>query len=159
MIFDTREGSSSISKEVLRPTQWNQINLIQTDVRIRDATNHLVKFAGTVDIYEEVGSQLATVKFYVVEKLGTYVILRWHFCNKHIEVIRSRRMIIELDDGTTDPIVRDAVKKSEKRIQFQNCDSMRNNRIDQQTIYLLTTKFNYNPRPIYWSNSKQLNLD
>ena len=52
------------------------------------------------------GSRFEVVKFNVVERLGTDVILGCDFCDKHIEAIRPRKRLIELDDGTTVPILK-----------------------------------------------------
>ena len=52
------------------------------------------------------GSRFEVVKFNVVERLGTHVILGCDFCDKHIEAICPRKRLIELDDGTTVPILK-----------------------------------------------------
>lgn len=105
VILDTGEGSSFTRKDVLQ-TQWNRIKPATSDLCIRDAGNHHVNIAGFIDISVlKVGSQIAAVKFYVVDKFGTDVIPGCAFYNKHIEAISPRRRVVERDDRTTVPIM------------------------------------------------------
>lgn len=67
---------------------------MRAEVRIRAGGIHNVNITRTIDLSVEVGSQLTTVMFYVVHKIGTYVILGYEFCNKHIETILQRRRLV-----------------------------------------------------------------
>lgn len=116
VILDTGAGSSFIHKDALPKMKWKLIKPARSDNRIQDLGNHQVNIAGTVDLYVEVGTQVATIEVYVVDKLGTNVILGCDFCDKNIKEISARRSISELDEGATatGPIVRDTVTISRK---------------------------------------------
>ena len=49
---------------------------------------------------------MAKQQFIVCEKLAVRVILGCQFCDQHVEAIRPRKRIVEMDDGSTVPIVR-----------------------------------------------------
>lgn len=87
VIMDTGAGSRFIGKEVLPERQWSRIRPIRSNIRIRDAGNHRVNITGIVELYVELGSQIATLKVYVDEKLGIDVILGCDFCDKYDEAI------------------------------------------------------------------------
>lgn len=48
----------------------------------------------------------STVRFNVVERLTTQVIIAWDYCYKHVESIRTRQRLFELANGTVVPIIR-----------------------------------------------------
>lgn len=60
----------------------------------------------TITLSVELGPRIEVVQFNVVEGLANQVILECDFCLKHVEAIRPRKRVVELDDGTTVPIIR-----------------------------------------------------
>ena len=73
---------------------------------IRDANKGRVRTAGTVTLKCQFGSYFVRVNFVVCERLSVPVILGCDFCDRYVEAIMPRRKVVELDDGTTVPIVR-----------------------------------------------------
>lgn len=61
---------------------------------------------GTIDLVVDIGRSVETVRFHVVERLATQVILGCSYCDKPIESIRPRQQMVELANGTIVPIVR-----------------------------------------------------
>lgn len=76
------------------------------------------KYIWKIDLSIEIGSQVAIVKDYVVDNLGADVILGCHFCDKHVEEIRPWRHTVEVDDGMTFLIIRDALTKTKTKVQI-----------------------------------------
>ena len=62
------------------------------------------------------GGSSELVTFYVAERLAADVILGCDFCDRHIEAIRPRKRLVEMDDGSTVPIVRRPDKRKEGSI-------------------------------------------
>ena len=56
------------------------------------------------------------ISFKVFERLAVPVILGWDYCEKHVEAIKPRQRIVELDDGTTVPIIRKPPPRQEGSI-------------------------------------------
>ena len=61
---------------------------------------------GKITLAMELGKRFEAVSFYAVESLCTQVLLGCDFCDKHVESIRPLKRVVELDDGTTVPIIR-----------------------------------------------------
>ena len=76
------------------------------DTNVKDANNRRVSIAGTVNLTVQVGTRSEIVKFNVVERLGTDVILGCDYCDKNVKAIRPRNLLVELDDGTSVPILK-----------------------------------------------------
>ena len=81
-------------------------------VRIKDAGNRNVKTAGKISLTVMSGNRVENISFYVVERLTTQVILVCDFCDKHVEEIKPQQRLVEMDDGTTVPILRTSVRKA-----------------------------------------------
>ena len=81
-------------------------------VRIKDAGNRNVKTAGKISLTVMSGNRVENISFYVVEHLTTQVILGWDFRDKHVEAIKPRERLVEMDDGTTVPYLRTSVRKA-----------------------------------------------
>ena len=62
--------------------------------------------AGTIRLSVKIGAQTEEVQFLVAEKLAKVIILGCDYCDQHLESIKPLRRIIEIDDGSTTPIVR-----------------------------------------------------
>ena len=56
----------------------------------------------------QIGIKTEGFQLLVAEKLATAVILGCDYCDQHVESIKPRRRIIEMDYGSTTPIVRRA---------------------------------------------------
>lgn len=98
--------------------QWERIKPAKTDIRIRVTDNQRVTIVVTVDLSVEVRSKVVHVNLYVVERLETIIILGCHLFVAHIEEIRSKRRIVDLQYGETFPIVRNAVTRSRNNVSF-----------------------------------------
>lgn len=116
VILDTGAGSIFIWKDVIPQRQWSRIKHTGSYLRSRDAGNHRVDIIATIDLSIEVGSQVAIIKLYVVGKLVTDVILDCEFCDKHVEDIISHQRVVEIEDGTTVPIIRHDVTRSRTKV-------------------------------------------
>ena len=81
-------------------------------IRIKDAGNRNVKIAGKITLTVMLGNRGGSISFYVIERLTTQVILGCHFCDKHVEAIKPRQRLVEMDDGTTVPILRTSARKA-----------------------------------------------
>ena len=81
-------------------------------VRIKDAGNCNFRIAGKITLTVMLGHRVESISFYSVERLTTQVILGCDFCDKHVEAIKPRQRFVEMDDGTTVPILRTSVRKS-----------------------------------------------
>ena len=56
--------------------------------------------------------RVETISFYVVERLTTQAILGCDFCGKHVEAIKPRQRLVEMDDETNVPILRTSFRKA-----------------------------------------------
>lgn len=106
-------ASSSFIKHFLLPYELQKrIRPLESQIKRRDASNRLVSIAGTLKLSVNVGSQSTNVKFYVVERVGTDLVLSCDFCDAHAEAIRPGKREIELADGSTVPIMQTSQKRS-----------------------------------------------
>ena len=105
-VLDTGAGSSFIKESCLPPGTEKLIKPLHSAVRIKDANNRALVVAGRINLSCQIGSRKDIVTFYVVDRLATDVILGCDYCDRHIEAIKPRKRLVELDDGTTVPIVR-----------------------------------------------------
>ena len=106
IVLDTGAGSSFVKKEALSPEVFKTMKPLPEQVRVRDANNRRLNILGTVELNVQIGNRQDKVNFYVVERLATDFILGCDFCDKHVEAIKPRKRLVELDDGTTIPLVR-----------------------------------------------------
>ena len=60
------------------------IQPLEVEYNVKDANNRRVAIDGTINLAVQVGSRFEVIKFNVVERLGTDVILGCDFCDKHI---------------------------------------------------------------------------
>ncbi len=113
-ILDTGAGSSFIKKSAIPLEYLKKMLPVNSDIKVRDANNRPLSMLGKINLHVQIGTKVSLVAFYVVEKLATSIILGCDFCDKNIDAIRPRKRYVELDDGTTVPIVR----KPSSRSQF-----------------------------------------
>lgn len=58
----------------------------------------------------QIDTSTQVVMFLVAEKLATPVIVGWDFCDIHVEAIKPRLTIVEIDGGSTVPMIRQPSK-------------------------------------------------
>ena len=90
-VLDTGAGSSFIRSSVIPESMHKLIRPLDSELSVRDANNRRVAISGTLNLAVQVGTRTEVVKFNVVERLGTEVILGCDFCDKHVEAIRPRK--------------------------------------------------------------------
>ncbi len=116
VVLDTGAGSSFIRKDCLPPDVQKLIKPLHSAVKIKDANNRRVNLVGRINLVCQIGTRSEIVTFYVAERLATTVILGCDFCDRYIESIRPRRRLIQLDDGSTVPIVRKPDKRADNSV-------------------------------------------
>ncbi len=110
-VLDTRTGLNSTRKADLS---------LEVEVKpsvgpfadICDANNKPLSLDGVVQLPALLGNRLSLVEFLVFSKLAVPPILGGDYCEKFVEAIRPRVKLVELDDGSTVPIVRKAAQLS-----------------------------------------------
>ena len=105
VVVDTGAGTSFIRKAILPRSILDKVQPLAIRTDIRDANNRRVQILGTVNLVLRIGNRSETVRFNVCERLGTDVIVGYDYLDKHVEAIRPRKRLIELDDGTSVPIL------------------------------------------------------
>lgn len=63
---------------------------------VRNASCRAASIVGTIELVQ-IGKSTKIVNFIVVEKLTTSVVLGSDFCEFHVETIKTRLMVIEMD--------------------------------------------------------------
>lgn len=117
-MLDSRAGYSFIGKDVITTKLWSKVKPSR-NVNVRDAGNHKVHTSGTINIAVKIGNNVEMVTFNVVERLSTNILLGYNCFDLHIEVIKSRQRLVELDDGMTATIVRNLGEESTKQYSSQ----------------------------------------
>ena len=107
-VLDTGAGSSFIRQDELPQHMQKNIEPLQQQVDIRNATGKPVPIAGAIRLSVQIGCKTEEVQFFVAKELATAIVLGCDYCDQHVECIKPRRRIIEMDDGSTTPIVRRA---------------------------------------------------
>ena len=106
VVLDTGAGSSFIRQALIPESHRKLIKPLDSEFNVKDANNRRVVITGTINLAVQVGTRQDVVKFNVVERLGTDIILGCDFCDKHVEAIRPRKRLVELDDGSSVPILK-----------------------------------------------------
>lgn len=76
----------------------------QNDVpNVTNANEKSVPIVGTIEIVIQIGTSTRIVNFIVVENLTTSVILGCEFFDVHVEAIKTKQMVVEIDAGSTVP--------------------------------------------------------
>lgn len=78
---------------------------------ICDANNRPLNMLGTVNLVVQLGTFVVRDVFIVCRTLAAPAILGADFCDKYVEAIRPKKRHVELDDGTTVPIVRGVLRR------------------------------------------------
>lgn len=111
-VFDTGALSGFIKYSFITYELQNLIRSTESQMSVRDASDRLVSIVRTIELSVIVGSRSAVVKFTVVERVGTEIILGFNFSDAHVEAIRSWWRVIKLADGTSEPIFKEPQKLS-----------------------------------------------
>ena len=98
-ILDTGAGSNFIRQDELPQHVQDNIEPLQQHVDIKKASGKPVPIAGTIRLSIQFGAKTEEVQLLVAEKLATDIILGYDYCDQHIEGIKPRRRIIEMDNG------------------------------------------------------------
>lgn len=106
VLLETRAGSSFIRKDVIPAKVWNKIKPSR-NVNVRDANNRKLHTNGTIKLFFEVENKVALVTVNIVEHLAT-ILLGCEYFDPHVEAIKPRQRIVELEEGTAVPIIRNA---------------------------------------------------
>ena len=109
-ILDSGAGPNFIRKSELPPGFEDRIKFGPLP-SVNDANSNPVKMVGLIDLVVRLGNRLVKVEFIVCERLAAAVILGCDFMDRFVEAIYPRRKTIEMDDGTTVPIVRRPLKR------------------------------------------------
>ena len=104
-ILDTGAGPNLIREDELDGDLTDLVKKKSTP-ELYDANKNPLEVTGTIDLTVQLGTRTLVAPFLVVPKLAVPALLCADFCDEHVETIRPRRRIVELDDGTTIPIVR-----------------------------------------------------
>ena len=114
-VLDSGAGSNYIKKGLLPETLVRRIPPLKKRTDVRDANNKRVNIEGTIHLYVKVGHSTELVPFYVVDKLGTDIILGCEYLDKVVDAIRPRRGVVEMIDGTEVRILRHTLGRFENR--------------------------------------------
>lgn len=79
---------------------------------IRDANKRPIKSLGTIKLVVQLGNHVVMLPFIVCTTLAAPVVLGCDYCDRFVEAIRPKNREVELDDGSTVPIVRRPLKRS-----------------------------------------------
>ena len=138
-ILDTGAGSSFIRQDELPQHMQKNIEPLQQQVDIKNATGKPLPIAGTLRLSVQIGSKMEEVQLLVAEELETAIILGCDYCDEHVECIKPRRRIIGMDDGSMTPIVRRASRSQvEALLPEEQVDEERRKRISPK---IKVTKF------------------
>lgn len=103
--LDTGEASSFIRKSLIQKEHYDKIRPLAREVHVPDSNKRPLVHSGQIRLPVRLGDRTELVLFYVTERLAAPALLGFDFCDKHVEAIRPRKRIVELDKGTTVPIV------------------------------------------------------
>lgn len=112
-VLDTGAGPNLIRRGALPP--GTVIHKDET-VTLRNASNKPIYTLGVAHLDVNLGSGRHRVTFIVCDKLATDVLLGCEYCDKYIEAIKPRKREVELDDGTTVPIIRNPSARSTRSV-------------------------------------------
>ena len=73
---------------------------------VSDANSNPIQVKGIMRLLIRLKTRAYWIEFIMCDSLAAPVILGCNFCDKHVEAILPRQRLVELEDGTTIPIVR-----------------------------------------------------
>ena len=104
-ILDTGAGPNFISRAEL-PDEVDGLIRHGPLPDICDANSNPLDMIGTVKLPVRLGHFLCLVEFIVCRSLAASAILGADYCDRFVEAIRPKKKLVELEDGSTIPIVR-----------------------------------------------------
>lgn len=104
-VLDTGAGPNFIRRSEL-PAGSDPLIRPAANTSLCDANGRPLDIIGTVSLSAMLGSRVTKVNFYVCKRLAAAMILGCDFNDRYVEAILPKRKVIELDDGSTVPIVR-----------------------------------------------------
>ena len=109
-VLDTGAGPNFIRKSDLAPgfEQYVRYGPLPS---ISDANRNPLRMLGTIELLVRLQNRTLKCDFIICERLAAAVILGADFCDRFVEAIHPRKKNVELDDGTTIPIVRRPLKR------------------------------------------------
>ena len=148
-VLDTGAGHNFIRFDQLPPSAHRMIRQrILPD--IRDANKGRVQSLGVITLRVQLGLYQSRVDFVVCERLSVPVILGCDFCDRHVEAIRPRSKEVELDDGTTVPIVKAPAKRSRESVPLPQAFAFPSHRDRISTKVRLTEPYRLQPGTQTW---------
>ena len=112
-ILDTGAGPNFIRSD--------ELNGIEAVIRqgplpdICDANNKPLQLLGTIKLPVRLGNFSSRIEFIVCKTLAAPAILGADFCDRFVSAIRPSQKIVELDDGSSVPIVRRPLRNASRR--------------------------------------------
>lgn len=111
-------------------TLWQKIRKLKDKPNVLNAGGKSVPIVGTIELVVQIVTNTENINFLDAEKLATSVILVCGFCDIHVEATKPLLAIVEMDGGSTVPIVRQNSKSNtnvpihEEQCFFslKNCD-------------------------------------
>lgn len=73
---------------------------------VRNASGKSLLFVGTILRVVQIAKRRQIFNILVAEKVPTAVVLGCSFCDVHVASIKPRLTVVEMDDGSTFPIIR-----------------------------------------------------
>ncbi|CAN8071373.1 unnamed protein product, partial [Agarophyton chilense] len=113
-VLDTGAGPNFIVESLL-PPPLRSIIRSETVPDVLDANNNPLKTAGVIDLVIRLGRMVVKLTFIVCRSLAAPVILGCHYCDRFFDAIRPRLKQVELEDGSTVPIVRQPLKRASRK--------------------------------------------
>ena len=104
-VLDTDGGPNCIRKNATLTGDLNSISYGRLP-DIADANSNPIHVEGIELLLVRLKTRAYLVESIVCDSLAGPVILGCDFCDKHVESILPRQRLVELEDGTTIPIVR-----------------------------------------------------
>ena len=114
-VLDTGAGPNFIRKDELPPGFESRLRYGPL-LNIGDANNNPLSMLGVISLIVRLGTFLVKLDFIVCERLAAPVILGCDFCDRFVEAIKPRKKLVELEDGTTVPIVRRPLARSSRAV-------------------------------------------
>lgn len=105
-VLDTGAVSSFIRRSLIPKEHIDKIRPLPRDVKVRDTNKKPLALAWQIILHVRLNDHTETVIFYIAERLAAPALLSCDFCEKHVESIRPRMRIVELEDGSSVSIVR-----------------------------------------------------
>ena len=109
-VLDTGAGPNCVRKSEIPEENLKKIRKGNTP-RVTDANRNPINVIGTIDLVVRLGNILVKAEFLVCERLAAPAILGCDFCDRFVEAIYPRKRVVELEDGSTIPIVRRPLRR------------------------------------------------